>query len=72
MIRSGSHAGIADTSLLWFVNPDGIRPELREPNGGYEGSGVRGNPTLASPELGAEIFRIRVEAAVDQVRELRD
>ena len=67
----GSHAGIADTSLLWYVHPDGIRPELREPNGGGEGSGVRGNPTLATPELGEQIFRIRVEAAVEQVEELR-
>jgi len=67
----GSHAGIADTSLLWYVHPDGIRPELREPNGGGEGSGVRGNPTLATPELGEEIFRIRVAAAVEQVEELR-
>lgn len=68
----GSHAGIADTSLLWFVHPEGIRPELREPNGGGEGSGVRGNPTLASPELGREIFRIRVDAAVRQVEALRE
>lgn len=68
----GSHAGIADTSLLWYVHPEGIRPGLREPNGGGEGSGVRGNPTLASAELGAEIFRIRVEAAVRQVESLRE
>lgn len=68
----GSHAGISDTSLLWFVHPDGIRPELRQPNGGGEGSGVRGNPTMASPELGEEIFRIRVDAAVRQVERLRN
>jgi creatinine amidohydrolase/Fe(II)-dependent formamide hydrolase-like protein len=67
----GSHAGISDTSQLMFVNPDGIRMDLRRPGASGDGSGVSGNPTLATAELGREIHRLKVEAAVRQVRELR-
>lgn len=67
----GSHAGISDTSHLMFVNPEGIRTELRRPGVRGDGSGVTGNPTLASAEIGREIHRLKVGAAVRQVRQLR-
>ncbi len=66
----GSHAGITDTSQLWFVDPDQIREGARVKDGGFEGSGVRGDPTLASPELGEQGMRFKVETTVRVVREM--
>ena len=40
----GRHAGVTDTSQLWYVAPEQIRPEARARNGGFEGSGVNGDP----------------------------
>lgn len=66
----GSHAGITDTSILMYVAPEHIRMDERAPGGGFEGSGVSGNPTRASAEYGEVGMRLRVEAAVSQAREL--
>ena len=66
----GSHAGINDTSQLWALDAGHIRPDKFAPNGGYEGSGVRGNPTLASVEYGRALLELKIEAAVRQAREM--
>ena len=65
----GRHAGVTDTSQLWFVAPEQIRPEARVRNGGFEGSGVRGDPTLASREFGERGIALKVETTVRRVRE---
>ncbi len=44
--------------------------DRRAPGGGFEGSGVRGDPSRASAEYGEVGFRMRVEAGVRQAREL--
>lgn len=64
----GGHAGISDTSQLWFVNRAHIRTDVLAPTGGFEGSGVSGNPTLASPEIGRRILQIKVDNALAQIR----
>ena len=46
----GGHAGISDTSILLYVEPRHIRQDRLAPGGGFEGSGVSGNPTRASAE----------------------
>jgi len=61
----GSHAGITDTSQLWFVNPKMIRPDKRANMGGFEGSGVTGDPTKASQELG----KIGIQFKIDVTNE---
>ena len=66
----GRHAGVTDTSQLWFVAPDQIRPEARRPGGGFEDSGVSGDPTHASPELGEKGIELKVETTVRRVREM--
>ena len=66
----GRHAGVSDTSQLWFVAPEMIRPEARVPGGGFEDSGVSGDPTRASPEFGEQGLRLKVETTVRRVREL--
>ncbi len=67
----GGHAGISDTSILLYVEPRHIRQDRLAPGGGFEGSGVSGNPTRASVEYGEVGMRMRVDAAVRQIRAAR-
>lgn len=64
----GSHAGILDTSLLLYVNPQHIRKDKLAPLGGGEGSGVSGDPSRASVERGEKGMELRVDAAVRQIQ----
>ena len=66
----GSHAGISDTSQLLAVRPQHIRQDKLAPLGGFEGSGVSGDPSRASAEYGRKGIELKVEAAVRQIREL--
>jgi creatinine amidohydrolase len=66
----GSHAGIMDTSILWAVAPEHIRQDRLAPGGGFEGSGVSGDPTKASQAYGRKGMELKVEAALRQIREL--
>ncbi len=66
----GRHAGVTDTSQLWFVAPEQIRPEARVKDGGFPGSGVRGDPTLASRAFGERGIAFKVDTTVRRVREL--
>ena len=68
--HSSRHAGVTDTSQLWYVAPEQIRPEARVKNGGFEGSGVNGDPTLASREFGEKGIEFKVDTAVRRVREM--
>ena len=64
----GGHAGITDTSQMWFVNEQHIRKDRLAPLGGFEGSGVSGNPTLASPEIGRRILDMKIQNALAEIR----
>ena len=64
----GSHAGILDTSEVLAVNPHLIRKSEIAINGGYEGSGVTGDPTRASVARGELFLAIKVNSAVEQIR----
>lgn len=64
----GSHAGLLDTSQMLFVNPHHVRMDAAAPQGGFEGSGVSGDPTLATPELGEVQLRIKIDNALAQIR----
>ncbi len=68
----GNHASIKDTSEVWAIDPDLIRSSLRLPDGGADSadSGVVGDPTLASPEIGAVMIDLKVEAGAAQLREI--
>ena len=66
----GSHAGIVDTSQLLYVNARHIRTEELAPFGGFEGAGVRGDPTRASVAYGRVGIQMKVDAALRQIREL--
>ena len=64
----GRHAGISDTSILLYVASEHIREDQLAPGGGFEGSGVSGDPTRASAEYGSVGMDLRVDAAVTQIR----
>jgi creatinine amidohydrolase len=67
----GTHAGMMDTSQLMYVNPDAVRTENIRVNGGAGNSGVRGDPTKASAELGKRLLENKVSAAVRQYRQIK-
>lgn len=69
----GDHAGVADTSELWFVRPLAIRPKalkLEPLNAGNaeRGNGASGRPERASLYLGKQMMELRVNAAVRQLK----
>ncbi len=66
----GNHANIQDTSEMLFVNPKHVRPAKIAPGGGYADSGVSGDPTKATPELGEVFVRIKIDNAVAQIKGL--
>ena len=66
----GTHAGIMDTSQLLYVNARHIRTEELAPFGGFDGAGVRGDPTKASVAYGRVGIQMKVDAALRQIREL--
>lgn len=67
----GSHAGMLDTSELLYVNAKLVRTDRLAPNGGSRDSGVSGDPTKASAEIGAELLKIKIDHALAQIRSLR-
>mgnify|MGYP002623555849 FL=1 len=68
----GGHAGISDTSQLLAVDPRHIRTDKLAPGGGFPDSGVSGDPTRASVERGVRGIRFKVDAALNQIRELME
>ncbi len=64
----GSHAGMVDTSELLFVNPSLVRRERLAPSGGSADSGVNGDPTKATAELGRALVQIKIDNALAQIR----
>jgi creatinine amidohydrolase len=65
----GSHAGLADTSLMLAVDPRMVRSDrLRPAPGPQEASGVSGDPTRASAELGQLGVELIVTRTADAVR----
>ena len=68
----GSHAGISDTAQMLHVRPAGIRKNMLMPWGGPKDSGVSGDPTKATAEIGRMGIQFKVNAAVAQYRTLKN
>jgi creatinine amidohydrolase/Fe(II)-dependent formamide hydrolase-like protein len=68
---AGSHAGITDTSQMMYIFPQGIRMDKRMPNGGGPESGVNGDPTKATAEIGKQAVEFKVNAAIAQYNALK-
>jgi creatinine amidohydrolase len=68
----GSHAGISDTSQMLFVHPAGIRKDRIQPWGGPQDSGVTGDPTKATAEIGKMGIAFKVNAGINQYKTLKN
>ena len=68
--QSGGHANILDTSEMLFVDPKHIRTAKIADGGGYANSGVSGDPTKATAELGRIFLQIKIDNAVAQMKGL--
>ena len=66
----GTHAGITDTSQLMAIHPQHVRKDKLADRGGFEGSGVSGNPTRASVEYGKKGLELKVETTVRRLKEM--
>jgi creatinine amidohydrolase len=66
----GGHANILDTSEMLFVNPKHVRTKKLAPGGGYENSGVSGDPTKATAALGKVFLQIKINNAIAQSKAL--
>lgn len=64
----GGHANLMDTSEMLFVNPKHVRKNKLAPGGGYADSGVSGDPSKSTPELGKVFLQIKVDNALAQIR----
>jgi len=67
----GGHANLLDTSELLFVNPKHIRRNKLAPGGGYQNSGVSGDPTKSSAELGKVFIQIKIDNTLAQYKEVQ-
>lgn len=68
----GSHAGISDTSQMLHVYPKGIRKDRIWPWGGPQDSGVTGDPTRASADIGRMGMEFKVNAGIGQYQRLKN
>ena len=66
----GTHAGITDTSQLMAVDPKLIRKDKLANRGGFEGSGVSGNPARASVAYGRKGLQLKIDTTVRRVKEM--
>jgi creatinine amidohydrolase/Fe(II)-dependent formamide hydrolase-like protein len=65
----GQHAGIADTSELMSVRPEGVDLS-RIPLFAAEPTGISGNPSKATAERGRALLNIKILGAIRQIRAL--
>jgi len=68
----GSHAGISDTAQMLHVNPAGVRKNMMMAWGGPKDSGVSGDPTKATAEIGRMGIEFKVNAAIGQYQLLKN
>ena len=68
----GSHASIHDTASLLFLNPDLLRLDKLGLGVAGDGSGLVGDPSRATAEYGERILEMQIDAAVRQIRALRE
>jgi creatinine amidohydrolase len=65
----GQHAGIADTSELMSIHPEGVDLS-RTPLFSTEPTGVSGNPVKSTVERGRALLNIKILAAIRQIKAL--
>ena len=68
----GAHAGISDTSQMLYVLPAGVRKDRIMPWGGPKDSGVSGDPTKATAEIGKMGIAFKANAGLNQYKRLKN
>lgn len=69
--ETGTHAGLLDTAELMALDPAGVRNDLLSPHRWPLGAtGVGGDPTRATPEVGQALLELKITAGVAETREL--
>ena len=67
----GTHAGLVDTAELLAVEPAGVRPGLLSPlSWPFGATGVAGDPSRATAELGHTLMELKIAAGVAETREI--
>lgn len=67
----GSHAGVLDTAELLAVEPAGVRAGLLSPRTWpFGATGVAGDPSRATAEIGQALMELKIAAGVAETREL--
>jgi creatinine amidohydrolase/Fe(II)-dependent formamide hydrolase-like protein len=68
----GEHAGVPDTSRLMFIDSQGawVRRDKIAPGGEWSKTGVDGDPTQASAELGERFIAMCVQGWANEIRRL--
>jgi creatinine amidohydrolase len=69
-IAVDSHAGFDDTSEMLFVDKDKIRRDKLVKDDGKGGTGVTGDQTIGTADLGRMFVGYKIKYAVDQIRSL--
>jgi creatinine amidohydrolase len=68
----GMHASVIDTSELMSVHPKGVDlSRFRQLFFPLEQTGVAGNPTASNQALGANLLRVRIDAAAREIKSAR-
>jgi creatinine amidohydrolase/Fe(II)-dependent formamide hydrolase-like protein len=68
----GSHAGISDTSQMLFIHPTGVRKDMIKPWGGPADSGVSGDPSKSTAEIGKMGIEFKINAGLNQYKALKN
>ena len=55
---------------MMFVNPKHVRKDKLAPGGGYQNSGVSGDPTKSTAALGKVFIQIKIDNAVAQIKSM--
>jgi creatinine amidohydrolase/Fe(II)-dependent formamide hydrolase-like protein len=67
----GVHAGLLDTAELLAVAPGSVRTGLLSPKAWPAGNtGVAGDPSRATAEIGARLMALKIDTAVAEIREI--
>lgn len=69
----GDHAGVADTAQIMAVRPEAVRAKLAASVMKLSATemGMSGSPEKATVKMGVELLRLRLDAALSQIRGLQ-
>ncbi len=66
----GDHAGVADMAQIMGIDSSFVRP-IKKPLPEAVQMGFSGQPDLATPLMGREILKLRINAAIEQMKKNR-